>query len=341
MKNDIGLISKYRTAIMGVASLWIFLFHEWSPIMEGHWKCYAVETFLKTIGFCGVDIFLFLSGMGLIYAIKKHNVLTFYKRRLIKVFVPFLIIAIVMMLVNGWEMETFLKNVTGYNFYTVSIYSFLWFGPAIMTLYILFPLYYFLFNKSASKYQFTVAVLVIWLFFSLMVCGIMRGDLYGFTNRIPVFVIGVLAGWIVQEKEVHFTGFTWLLCCMILAMGLYLSYKVIYEDMYLVVPISDCCIPNLLIATSGSCLLAKIFSVLDVYGRLVGRVILKFLNFFGIISMEFYCVQEWMGTIVSAKMAGRYSDLCINLVILICVTVGALLLFGVCKLIRMVTRFDR
>lgn len=340
-RNDLSLINKYRTAIMGFAALWIFFFHEWNPIMEGHWKCYAVETYLKRIGFCGVDFFLFLSGMGLVYAIGKHSVLTFYKRRLLKVFFPFLLIAIAMMIGKGWGIETFLKNITGYNFYMVGMYCFLWFGPAIMTLYLLFPLYHLLFKKSPSKYQFTVAVLLVWLFLTLLVSGTMRGDLYGFTNRIPVFVIGVLAGWMVQEKEWVFTKFTWVLCVMMLAMGLYLAYKTNYEGLHFVVPVSNCCIPNLLIALSGSCLLAKLFAILDTYGRLAGRIILKFFGFFGMISLEFYCVQEWIGQGIRAEMMGNYNNLLINTVDFVCAIVGALVLFGLCKLIRTVFRFDK
>ena len=333
-RNDLNLINQYRTPIMGVAALWIFFFHEWNPIMEGHWKAYAVETFFKRIGFCGVDIFFFLSGMGLVYAIGKYSVMTFYKRRLLRTFIPFFVIAVAMMVGKGWGADTFLKNLSGYNFYMSNMYSFLWFGPAIMTLYLIFPFYHFLFKKSASKYQFTFAVLLIWVFLSLFVSGTLRGDLYGFTNRIPVFVIGVLAGWMVQEKEWIFTKFTWVLCLMTFAMGLYLSYKTNYENLYLVVPVSNCCIPNLLMTISGCCLLAKGFSVVDTYWRLAGKVILKLFGFFGTISLEFYCVQEWIGQTIRGRMLDSYGKMCINAVDFVCVLAGALALYGISWLIR-------
>lgn len=77
-KSMIAVISKYRKAIMGFAALWILAMHEWRlliPYGESFWER---EVFLKDIGFCGVDIFLLLSGMGLTYAIKKSSVGRFY-----------------------------------------------------------------------------------------------------------------------------------------------------------------------------------------------------------------------------------------------------------------------
>lgn len=333
-KEDLTLINKYRVAIMGFAALWIFLFHEWSYVTAAYPKIYAIEHFVKRIGFCGVDFFLFLSGIGLVYSIGKHSVLTFYKRRLVRVFIPLFVIGFAMMVAKGWGIELFLKNVLGYNFYASSMYSFLWFGTAILTLYLVFPLYYFLFKKTKRKYLFTAVALLIWLILSLLFEGTKRGDLYGFTNRIPVFVIGILAGWVVQEGKFVFTGFKWFCCLITLILGLFLAYKTNYEGMYLLVSESNCCIPNLLIAISGSCLLAKCFSVLEKYGKLPGKIVMKFFGLFGTISLEFYCVQEWVGSEVRYRLAGTYNNILINIVDFICVVVAAIVLYGVCQIIR-------
>ena len=70
-KSMIAVISKYRKAIMGFAALWILAMHEWRlliPYGESFWER---EVFLKDIGFCGVDIFLLLSGMGLPMLLKR------------------------------------------------------------------------------------------------------------------------------------------------------------------------------------------------------------------------------------------------------------------------------
>lgn len=137
--HGLDLISKYRGAIMGFAALWILFFHEWVTLFVNNQVGVNIEGYLKRIGFCGVDIFLLLSGIGLTFAIRKGNVLTFYYRRIKRILLPFLVMAIIRCALEKWPIIEFWKNISGINFYTKSIYSFLWFVPAILTLYLFFP----------------------------------------------------------------------------------------------------------------------------------------------------------------------------------------------------------
>lgn len=89
--HGLDLISKYRGAIMGFAALWILFFHEWVTLFVNNQVGVNIEGYLKRIGFCGVDIFLLLSGIGLTFAIRKGNVLTFYYRRIKRILLPFLV----------------------------------------------------------------------------------------------------------------------------------------------------------------------------------------------------------------------------------------------------------
>lgn len=203
--HGLDLISKYRGAIMGFAALWILFFHEWVTLFVNNQVGVNIEGYLKRIGFCGVDIFLLLSGIGLTFAIRKGNVLTFYYRRIKRILLPFLVMAIIRCALEKWPIIEFWKNISGINFYTKSIYSFLWFVPAILTLYLFFPWYYKLFTKTKKPVLFFLCSLEVWLVFSLFVRETMRGDLYGFTNRIPVFLAGVLLGWLTQQKKTTFT----------------------------------------------------------------------------------------------------------------------------------------
>lgn len=191
---------------MGFAALWILFFHEWVTLFVNNQVGVNIEGYLKRIGFCGVDIFLLLSGIGLTFAIRKGNVLTFYYRRIKRILLPFLVMAIIRCALEKWPIIEFWKNISGINFYTKSIYSFLWFVPAILTLYLFFPWYYKLFTKTKKPVLFFLCSLEVWLVFSLFVRETMRGDLYGFTNRIPVFLAGVLLGWLTQQKKTTFTN---------------------------------------------------------------------------------------------------------------------------------------
>lgn len=330
--NDTNLLLKYRRTIMGVAALLIYVGHVWEPMLGECLGVSFIEYFIKLTGFVGVDFFLFLSGIGLYYAIQKHDLLTFYGRRIKRTYIPFLITAIAMLIVNKWTPDIFFKNITGYNFLFENIYTLLWFVPAIMIFYLLFPLYYKYFDKAKNKYLFTAVIIVVWLILSICLNGIMREDLYGFTNRIPIFVVGILFGWLIQNDKIRFTRLIWILCICAWMLGIYFAFKTTFQGYYLVVPTSNCCIPNFLIAISGSCLLAKIFYFFDTNINKIGKWIIKFFSFFGMISLEFYCVQEWIGGMILNKLRGHHRLITINAAVFIGVLVSALVLYGICKL---------
>ena len=332
---------KYRKTIMGVAALLIYVGHLWEFVLGKYYVISFIEYFIKLTGFVGVDFFLFLSGIGLFYSIQKRKLMTFYVRRIKRTYVPFLITAFVMSVVNQWTLEIFLKNITGYHFWFEDIYSLLWFVPAIMFFYLVFPIYYKCFDKAKNKYFFTIFIIVVWLLLSMCLNGIMREDLYGFTNRIPIFVVGILFGWLIQNDKIRFTRLTWVLCICMWMLGIYLAFKTTFQGYFLVVPTSNCCIPNFLIAISGSCLLTKIFYFLDTYINKIGKWIIKFFEFFGMISLEFYCVQEWIGGIILNKLRGHHRAITINAAVFIGVLVSTLVLYAICKLFERILRKEK
>ena len=63
-----SVLSKYRTELMGVAILWVMLFHSFDldmglPILE----------WIRAAGFGGVDIFILLSSMGLVMSLSRRE----------------------------------------------------------------------------------------------------------------------------------------------------------------------------------------------------------------------------------------------------------------------------
>ncbi len=324
--NDFLLISKYRGALMGFASLWIIFFHEWLKVLDNHPVGSAIEGYIKSIGFCGVDIFLLLSGIGLYFSInskKKSSLPMFYYKRFKRIVLPFVTMAIVECIIDKWPEGELLRNISGINFYTRSMYSFLWFVPAIITLYILFPLYNKLFSKSSHPAFFTFGAIQIWLIITLWVRETMRVDLFGFTNRIPIFLIGILFGWLIKNVKTKFSPSIWIFFSVMLILGGYLSYLAQYKGMYIVVPVSDCCFPNILKAVALPLLLAKGFDLLCKarYTKILGKVVVKVLSFFGTFTLEFYCLQEWLGYRIISKMYGKYSTIVINIAVLASVTI--------------------
>ncbi len=333
-RSDLSLLFHYRQALMGIAALWILMTHEWQIISQNGDFIWETERFIKRIGFCGVDIFLLLSGMGMVFSLEKNSLLRFYYNRLKRIIFPFWIMAAVVAFVDQWDKVFFAKVITGVAFFRINIYSFLWFVPAIITFYLVVPLYYYIFRRAKNKYLFTAVVLEIWLLFSLILKDIMRQDLYGFTNRIPIFIAGVLFGWLCREGKVRFTKGTWAALAVTLLLGLYLAYQTNMNGMEILVPVSNCCIPNFLISISLPLLLAKGFELL---GRVrSGRISIFFtrvFGFFGMMSLEFYCVQEWIAKKILAGFVEQYGNAASNLLLLIIVITAGLALYLINKFI--------
>lgn len=99
-------------------------------------------------GLLGVDVFLFVSGFGLYYALKKCkekglSLLSFYKRRLIRI-MPAAIIAGILL---RWQFQGF-DSVGDY----LSVCGLgLWYIRALLILYLLSPLFYTLNKKLRLK----------------------------------------------------------------------------------------------------------------------------------------------------------------------------------------------
>lgn len=328
-KGDLVLLNEYRGALMGIAALWIYFFHEWIPVFDKYPVLSAAELFLKKIGFCGVDIFLFLSGAGITYSItRSKNLLSFYCRRLQRVLFPFIAMALIRAFFEHWSVGEFWKNITGIHFFTRNIYSFLWFVPMILTFYLFTPLYYYLFKKSGSKVAFTFCALILWLLLSQYLKDSMRTDLFGFTNRIPIYITGILTGWLLQHKDILFGRIAWMGLVLMLILGLLSAYLTGYAGLYLLVPLSDCCLPNILIALSLSLLLSGFFRFLKKsrYSKVPENCLVKFFSFYGTFTLEFYCLQEWMGEHILWRLAGKYGAMVQNLILLILVTLASLLM---------------
>ena len=93
--NQLDLLSKHRNSIMGFAALLILFFHSWLPIFNTIPIIGEIENIFKKISFCGVDIFFFMSGIGLTFSISNHSISEFYYKRLKRVLIPFLLITII------------------------------------------------------------------------------------------------------------------------------------------------------------------------------------------------------------------------------------------------------
>lgn len=248
-QNDLSLLFKYRKFLMGFAALWILMTHEWQIVTNETSFFFVTENFIKRIGFCGVDIFLLLSGMGLYYSLEKNPVSRFYYNRLKRVIFPFIIMASIVSQIDHWTNE-------------------------------------FYFNLC-------------------------------------------------KEKAIKITHRNWLFILLTFILGMYLAYQSNFKGLGLILPVSNCCIPNYLISISLPLLMAKVLDKLhSIRGlAIIGKGLNKLIGFWGMMSLEFYCVQEWIATKILPDLLKGGDKLLANVKLLIIVSICGLALYLINKAI--------
>ena len=200
-------ITEIRTYLMGMAILWIMLFHTDKifsfplPIM-----------LLQQSGNYGVDIFFFVSAYGLYYSMKKKIILKdWFIRRIKRIYPTFLLVTCLTGLLLGWSLWKYVQEglflgflIPPLNFEEKWNVLF-WYIPAQMIFYLLFPLLY-KHIYIVKKYYLFIFVLT-FVIFNLMSSYIsMRGWSPYFTwfvARIPVFILGLIYAdkepWIIEK----------------------------------------------------------------------------------------------------------------------------------------------
>ena len=205
-------LSTYRDALMGIAMLCVFVFH-----CRG---AYEDSDFLQAImsrGYMGVAVFMFLSSIGLSYSMNRNDdILAFYKRRLFRIFPTYWLVmtgvyAFVAVLIHAGIMpanyyrypHTIWEGIQAYT--TIGYWIdgglyYLWYVPAIVVLYIVFPFIYKMFARCRWS-AVTIAVVPILLAF-------LPKEIFGeysyFLSFVGIFMYGALVYyWVKSDKKVN------------------------------------------------------------------------------------------------------------------------------------------
>ncbi|MBS9337747.1 acyltransferase family protein [Fructobacillus parabroussonetiae] len=203
-KFDLSELSKYRKPILGIATLWIVLYHSWdlnfyeSNFLNKYNLAESITDF-RMIGDSGVDFFLFFSAFGLYFSLKKNNVLRrFYKRRLLRIFPELLVVSMIFYSFSpckglfDWFSKIFLfgfysSGLPGGNHY--------WYFSLIIVLYLLFPILFRIIDIWDWKGTFVLITIVVACSYGLSIVNpqyFVMIDIL--TVRIPIFIVGIWFG---------------------------------------------------------------------------------------------------------------------------------------------------
>lgn len=209
--TDITGLSKYKKEMMGMATLMVMICHITNIFQNLPYEL----VFITSKGNLGVDIFVFLSGMGMFFALKKNPGLScFYKRRFSRVLVPYLIIGIpfwiIDSLLTGSNLKLFLLNLTGISFWMGSGIKTIWYVAFIIAIYFISPLIYFLiFKKCEKKVNSSYHTLILAVFCCVVLNLIIYRvniDYYQATeiawSRLPIFIFGLGYGFVISDNKI-------------------------------------------------------------------------------------------------------------------------------------------
>ena len=165
-----------------IAAFQILFFHLWAPITSTQ-----IEQFILKTAYVGVDMFFFLSAYSL--AGREIDYVPFLKDRVLKLYAKFAFFVLIMALFSkSFGVIRAVKSLMFIEFFQKGGGAFLWFIPAILILYIIYPL----FLKWNSRFK-VIWVLLIWLIAGVFSEHVLSyTTVFIFTNRIPVILAGYL-----------------------------------------------------------------------------------------------------------------------------------------------------
>lgn len=225
---ELKKILNKRTYLMGFACILIMIFHSDLATLN--------ENIVKLHLYIGVDIFLFLSGIGIAQSLNNNKeIKNFYKKRLDKILtvsLPLIIIIAFLMyaFADNYGIKEFYYQTTLSNFLlSKGNYSlFLWYIPAILIYYLISPTIFKFYTTKENKIKSIITLLIICLMLIIFTTP------YGFfshyqimTNRLPIYIIGLIYGVriINNEKMTIWELICWSILALIGIIIIYLTTK--------------------------------------------------------------------------------------------------------------------
>lgn len=187
---------KYRNAWLGVAMLWIILFH----------TNFVFDTeflrLLKGSGYGGVDICLFASGIGCYYSLSSDPDAARFLKRRVKRIMPTYWVFIVFWLIYRYKINNFESFMAIGNIFAVQNFTgrgndFNWYISAILLFYILTPY----FKRLVDRLSFVSNILVVGLLVLFSLPFWKTATFIITVTRLPIYYLGVLAGKLCRQDK--------------------------------------------------------------------------------------------------------------------------------------------
>ena len=291
-KSACYYLSKYRSALMGLALIWVVWYHS-SVFLDFFPLEFINKTFefIKNIGYGGVDIFFFVSGFGIYYSLENNSTSQYIKNRIKRITPTWWTYLIICILLGQFVFRNYFTKTDIFGFLT---YTGFWLGLSnqgnwyiytIMLFYLVSPVIYALIKNSKQKLWTTVVLFGISLAISFAFMNNLR---LMAISRLPLYIVGMCFPSIfknIQLRKIH-----WLEIFVSFAAGisaLYLLYTFAYDYLW---DYGLWWYPIIVIDPTLSLLLTKSFDKLI---RFI-KPLTSLLSLFGKASLEILLVSDYL-----------------------------------------------
>lgn len=277
-------ILQYRSVWMGVAILWIMLFH--SGLHLG-----AAVTAVKAFGYGGVDIMFFASGIGCWYSLSKDgDAWRFFKRRCARILPTFYVFLPIWLLTKSLNTQfnvfSIIGNIFFVEYFANPDFSFNWYMSAIWLFYLLTPVLYAAVNAMKKPWQPALAIALLVL---ASTAFWWNSGWVILVTRLPIYFLGLCVGKYTSQSDPAHSAFggkraAAMLAALLIGAAALVFFRLRFKD-----HLSSCGLywyPFLLIVP-GLCLLLSLLGMALSKFR-AGKAIVRFFTFVGKHSLELY-----------------------------------------------------
>ena len=294
---SVAQVSRHRRLIYGAAALMIMFFHMGTNIPNrGALKILRI---LQDLGCCGVEMFLLLSGFGLMRSLQKQPGLkTFWARRLARVLPPLAVCALCFDIVlyrgpyaaqvgEGFALDYLMSSAV-------------WYVSFIALMYLLYPLLDRLCRKRrAVLWLLTAACTLFSFLLETHIAGPRDDMIMRMVSRIPVFLLGcVLAPREIENRPVS-------RCALPVLMPLSAVLIAVWRKNML----PGCAYSvRMLCFTVCAMTIILLLAILGEWlsGGRARRIVYRFLGFCGAYSLEIYLVFARVRALMAMIPAGKW-----------------------------------
>ena len=219
---------QHRSVWMGIAIIWIVWYH--SGIDFG----LSILRHIQEIGYGGVDIFFFASGIGCYFSLSSDDdVGRFMKRRLTRLMPTYLIFIVVWLaytaVIGSFHYQMAIGNIFAIQSFTGLGRGFNWYITTLLLFYILAPYFKKLIDKSSPVGK--LLFLLFLIAFSIPFWG--TAEYIVCVSRLPIFYFGMLSSSFCKSERKILPLHIIAACISFLIGTLALGFFTVYYPKYL------------------------------------------------------------------------------------------------------------